>query len=207
MLYSPFFNPISGGWITPYQIIAKNWKLAQAEGRRPKYKDFAEERLKGSKDFLILSRNYSLIQEWTRKVRYPEQSLKEDRQIFGIILAGEVDLKYPITTLPLCIANTDSSLRQGPKHLRNYLVDQIKASERHSPQKALWIVDTMAVMRCIKPKNSYKARLRFLIKAVTPSRQWNPIALEFVNDTYEETSSKMCAREERRESEKQSTPR
>ena len=58
--------------------------------------------------------------------------MKEDRQAFGVVLGEEVNLedafRYPITSVPLNLANPDSTIRQNPKHHScNYLIDISKA--------------------------------------------------------------------------------
>ena len=64
---------------------------------------------------------------------------------------------YPVTSVPLSSAFPYSVLRQIPKHhIPNYLIDVSKACESTHPNEALWIMDTVSVMRVIKVKETYK---------------------------------------------------
>ena len=46
--------------------------------------------------------------------------MKEDRQVFGVMLSEEVNLeeafRYPITSVLLNLAFPDSTIRKNPKH-------------------------------------------------------------------------------------------
>ena len=58
--------------------------------------------------------------------------MKEDRQVFGLMLGKEVNLeevfRYPVTSVPISLTFPDSTLRQNPKHhICNYLIDVSKA--------------------------------------------------------------------------------
>ena len=58
--------------------------------------------------------NTGIVKAKTNKV---VDVMKEDRQAFGILVAKFVNIKeaskFPITSLPLAVANPDGSLRQG----------------------------------------------------------------------------------------------
>ena len=61
-------------------------------------------------------------------------AVKEDREVFGVILGTNTDpseaLKYPITTVPLSIANLDYPLKGASKsNLRNFIVTAREAIE------------------------------------------------------------------------------
>ena len=65
------------------------------------------------------------------KENNPQSSISnEDRQAFGLIVAKSVSLEeafqYPITTIPLAVATSESTLRQSNKaSLRNYLMTNL----------------------------------------------------------------------------------
>ena len=103
--------------------------------------------------------------------------IKEDRQVFGVILGDEIDLsealKYPITSIPLGIGSPDGTLRQSPKNIFwNFLIYQSSAMETQPPFQARWIIDTMTIMRSVKSKKTYA-----LIEIVNPNKHWNPLNL------------------------------
>ena len=84
--------------------------------------------------------------------------LKEAKQAFGVIAAKSVDLhegfSYPITSLPLSIVSTDSSLYQSDKaSFRNYIMKSSDSVSSSLPQIAKWTIDGMAAMRFLKPKS------------------------------------------------------
>lgn len=70
-----------------------------------------------------------------KKKRVPKSVsvLKEERQAFGLLAAKAMNLrdalKYPITSVPLAIANPDSSIKFSEKsELRNALIKKSDAS-------------------------------------------------------------------------------
>ena len=61
----------------------------------------------------------------TKKIRKIVLVMKEDRQVFGVMLGGEVNLeeafRHRVTSVPLSLAFSDLTLRQNLKHHnRNY---------------------------------------------------------------------------------------
>ena len=56
----------------------------------------------------------------TKNIRKAYSVMKEDRQAVGVMLGEEVNLedafRYPITSVPLNLAFSGSTLRQNPKH-------------------------------------------------------------------------------------------
>jgi len=75
-----------------------------------------------------------------RKTKVPKMVtvLKQDRQAFGSLLRKSVSLEeafeYPVTSLPLSIANGDVELRQSGKSiLRTYLIDESQSVVNVSP--------------------------------------------------------------------------
>ena len=85
--------------------------------------------------------------------------IQEDRQGFGWLLCNNTNLhhalQYPITSIPLSLANPDGFLRSAPKNLfRNELIALAKATESKPPENARWIVDNMAVLRYSEAKEN-----------------------------------------------------
>ena len=110
-----------------------------------------------------------------RKTKVPKMVtvLKQDRQAFGSLLSKSVSLEeafeYPVTSLPLSIANGDVELRQSGKSiLRNYLIDESQSVVNVSPKNCRWTIDGMAAMRTLKAKETYKEWITSLLKFVTP---------------------------------------
>ena len=105
--------------------------------------------------------------------------MKEDCHAFGVIAAKAVSpeeaFAYPITSVPLAIANLDNTLRQTEKScFRNMLILEFR----------------MAAVRTIKPKKVYKDWLQKLITFVEPPKDSCPSLVGFINDTYREISIK-----------------
>ena len=85
----------------------------------------------------------------------------------------------------------DGTLRDAPKYLfRNDLISNAKALENLPPENARWIIDNMAAIRCVKPKDTYRAWIKSFLDFVTPYNFYSPIALELVSDTYLEKKRK-----------------
>ena len=52
----------------------------------------------------------------------------------------------------------------------NFLIDQSIAIETKPTFEALWIIDTIAIMRSVKSKKAYKEWFTALIKIVTSNK-------------------------------------
>ena len=69
----------------------------------------------------------------------------------------------------------------------NDLIANAKALENVPPINARWIVDNMAAIRCVKPKDTYRTWIKSFLDFVAPNDLYLPIALELVIpicDTY-----------------------
>ena len=173
-----------------------------------KYLSFVTERLvKGIKGFFepVAKLQIALGIKNKNKTSKAISVTKEDSHAFGVILGKDIDLnealKYPITSTPLSIGNPDGTLLQSRKNtFRNFLIDQSSALETQPTFQSRWIIDTMAIMRGVKSKKTYKKWFTALKKIVTPNEHCNPEYNEFVYDTCRSISSKSCMRTERRES-------
>ena len=130
--------------------------------------------------------------------------IKEDRQAFGLLVSKAGSLTeafaHPITSVPLSIANADSTLRQSEKaSLQRFLVNESQCVKSVPPQNAVWIVDGMAAVRSLKPKPTYRAWMNSLINFITPEVQVNANEVHIVNDSYFEKSVKNETRRKRGE--------
>ena len=123
-----------------------------------------------------------------KKINKAVSALKEDRQAFGLLLGKGADLyesfEFPITTYPLSISTPEGKLR-GAKHLlRNYLISEADAIKDDPIINARWIYDAMAMIRSLKPKETYKHFMANLLRLVTPAQQLSPMSIEIINDIY-----------------------
>ena len=128
--------------------------------------------------------------------------VKEDRQAFGLLVSKAGSLQeaftHPITTVPLSIATADSTLRQSDKAtLQRFLLEESQCIKDMPPKPAVWIVDGTAAVRSLKPKPTYRAWMKSLIKFVTPNDEMNASELHIVNDTYLDKSVKNDTRKKR----------
>ena len=106
--------------------------------------------------------------------------------------------KYPITTIPLAIATTDSCLQHSDKaQLRNFLINESKASLKSVPKGYRWQVDGMAAIRSLKPKDTCETFINILVHFVTPSRVGEPTFVGIINDTFRDKSLKEGTRNKR----------
>jgi len=138
------------------------------------------------------------------KIPAKVSSLKEDRQAFGLLLEKGIDLQqsfqFPLTTFPLSLATPDGNLRQGQKSLlRNYMIDQANAVNDKPSQTARWLFDGMAILRQLKPKETFREFFDSLVKPITPIVMYEPLSIEFINDIYINGSTKSQTREKRGE--------
>ena len=121
-----------------------------------------------------------------------------------MIISNNIDLEvafsYPITDLPLSIANIDGTLRTGQKCLlRNHLITESNAEVETPPHKASWMVDTMSIIRTMKPEKTFKDFFKKLMSIVSPPSSYQPKRLELVNDVYKNRSIKSMTRLKREE--------
>ena len=77
--------------------------------------------------------------------------LKEDKQVFGLLVAKEISPKevysYPLTTLPFALSYPYGKLQRSQKApFRNYLISKSKSTRTKVPTDADWIYDGMAVV-------------------------------------------------------------
>ena len=145
--------------------------------------------------------------EMKKKKRPPKgkSTLKGDLLAVGLIISKSINLEtaflYPITSLPLAIAEPDSTLRSSAKSvLRNFLIDESGALVTNAPKHCDWLVDRMAAVRAVKPRRTYKEWIKALIVYMTPPDDAEPIQFGMINDVYIKESVKSCTRSKRGES-------
>lgn len=131
--------------------------------------------------------------------------LKEDRQAFGLIIAKSISsqeaFQYPITTVPLAVATTDSTLRQSDKaSLRNFLINECNSVSEVPPKNGSWFIDGLAAVCSLQPKRTYREWLRSFLQFTKPPKDSEAIQVGLINDTYKVDSIKGGTRKERGES-------
>ena len=161
----PFANAPACHITTGYEIDHKiiEGLLSAPKLGDEKYKKFVEERLvKGTVDYYKPIKKVSLATGLKKKSKVPKAVtvLKQDRQAFGTLLSRSVSLseafKYPLTAVPLSIATPEGNIRQSPKHtFRNYIVEESKSVTKAAPTNARWLIDGMAALRTVEPKDTY----------------------------------------------------
>ena len=130
--------------------------------------------------------------------------LKEDCQAFGVLIAKAATLEeafdYPLTSVPLSIAETTTDLRSSDKAgFRNHILKESDAVSTVHPIGAKWIVDGMAIVRSAKPESTYLEYFRKLLIIFLPPRYSQPLTVEIIMDNYIEHSAKECTRRKRGE--------
>ena len=93
--------------------------------------------------------------------------------------------------MPLSIATPERRIHQGPKHtFRNFLIDEAKSLTNILPTNARWLIDGMAALPSVKPKETYKQWLSRSLSFIRSSKESNPLSVELVNDRYSANSIK-----------------
>ena len=128
--------------------------------------------------------------------------MKEDRQAFGLIISKAISLEdafmYPITSVPLALATTENGLRQSDKaSFRNFLINTANSEIPEVPKYCTWLVDGMAVVRSMKPKNTYQKFYESLLNFITPDTKYEPKGIVFCSDVYKVRSVKDGCRTDR----------
>ena len=172
------------------------------------FKKFVHERLESNKTgYFDPIKKVKLNNGVEKKKPIPKAVtlLKEDRQAFGLIIGKSVSLqeafKYPITTVPLAVATTESTLRQSDKaSLRNFLITESNSVSEEPPKNCSWFIDGLAAVRSLQPKRTYREWLRNFLQFTKPPKDSEAIQVGLVNDTYKADSIKGGTRKERGES-------
>ena len=138
-----------------------------------------------------------------KRCRKAEDILKEDCQAFRTIIAKALTLdeafQYPITSAPLSIATLGGDLRQSEKaSLRNFLINS-HATTNCIPEKASWLIDSLAAMQSMKFKDTCGEWIESLIRFITPPKLAEHLSVGMVNYTYRELSTKNKTRNQRGE--------
>ncbi len=77
----------------------------------------------------------------------------------------------------------------------NLFIQESEALTATHPKNAAWIFDGMAILRSVKPKNTYREWLLQVLKTVTPDKAVHPKKIEVVFDNYSENSTNIGYRE------------
>ena len=115
--------------------------------------------------------------------------VKEEKQAFGTLVGKATSAReahsYPLTTVPLALSTEDQDLRQGSKSiLRNYMVKEASAMTDQAPIRADWIVDGMAAVQSVFPKDTWGEFADSLYRFCMPPKIVNPSSLMIIMDTY-----------------------
>ena len=140
--------------------------LASNEAGEKQYSEFVQSRLKlkGPDRINFFEKiSKSRIKTGLEKIKKDPKVvniLKEDRQVFGILVGKSTSPKeahsYPLTTIPLALATPKGELRHSAKApLRNFLVDESASLIDKPPPGGLWLIDGMAVVQSLAPKESW----------------------------------------------------
>ena len=134
-----------------------------------RYKSFANECLvTGKVDFFSPIKRVALntgLKKTKRKGKVMS-IIQEDRQGFGWLLSKNANLEVALNIQSLVYP--DGTLRDAPKYLfRNDLISNAKALENLPAENARWIVDNMVAIRCVKPKDTYRAWIKSFLDFVT----------------------------------------
>ena len=121
--------------------------------------------------------------------------LKEDKQVFGLLVAKEISpeevYSYPLPTLPFTLSDPSGKLQQSQKApFRNYLVSESKSTRKEVPRDADWVYDGMAVVRAIPIKSTWKELADTFLEAVTPQENLHPAPIQIPMDTYDDNQTK-----------------
>ena len=143
--------------------------------------------------------------EREKKANKKMNVLKEDRQASGL-LVGKVStpaeaLAYPLTSVPLALADPDKSLKsQNIKSaLQNKLISLAGAAhltfETNSPIN--WFVDCMSALNALEPKPTWKDFADAVLSYCTPNDTLNVRRLSIIFDSYEQSYIKQMMQRKR----------
>lgn len=169
------------------------------------YKKFVSERLvTGKVSFFhpVKKNNINTGIEKKKKNSKKVDILIEEKQAFGVMISKckskEEAFSYPITSLPLSIANPNGTLYSADKaKFRNFLIGS--STHNKCNYDATWIIDLGYAIRQIKPKDTYKEYYNDLLEYVLPGKLLRPSSLVIAVDEYRKYSTKEGERRNRRD--------
>ena len=184
--------------------------LSSAEKGCQCYKDFVRQRLVSKQLSIFASiRKNKLKTGITKpqKTPKPVEVLKEDVQGFGILADHKTTLKeafkYPITTLPLSIAESATDLRgatsSSKSKFRNHILKTINSISYVCPKSAVWIYDAAKFIRCQPPERTYQQFFDKILERMIPPKNVYSLSVHIVLDKYVNNSTKSGARQMRGE--------
>lgn len=131
--------------------------------------------------------------------------MKEDKQAFGL-LVGKVStpseaLQYPLTSVPLALADPDRSLRsQNSKStFRNEIIKMAEAvrSNINDLGTVDWFVDGMLAVNSLKPQPTWKDFADSLLSYCAPKCTLNVRRLSIIFDSYSKSTIKQMTQMKR----------
>ena len=180
--------------------------LLDAEQRgNAQYTKFVKERLVEGKQTIFDTITKVKLKTGNEKKKIVPKAvsvLKEDRQAFGLLIAKSAKLEeafqHPITSLPLSIATPKAELYQSDKAgFRNFIIQESDSSSTIHPLNAKWIIDGMAAVQSVKPKETYEEWFKMLIQFITPPNGSSALSIDIIMDTYLAKSVKEGTRRHR----------
>ena len=114
--------------------------------------------------------------------------MKEDAQGFGVLAEQKVPLydalKYPVTKLPLSIAESETDLRSassGSKSkFRNHILKKTNSVSYVHPKSAVWVYNVGKFIRSQPPESTYQLFFDKILKKMTPPKDADPLAIHLV---------------------------
>lgn len=108
----------------------------------------------------------------------------------------EESLEYPLTTVPLALANPTKDLWQGSKAiLRKLLIEDADAFCEEPVEKSDWFIDGMAaVIIAVKTRDTWKEYANDFLKYCMPKDITKIRKLHIVLDSYRDSSIKQMIR-------------
>ena len=101
-------------------------------------------------------------------------------------------LKYPLTTVPLALAEPNQTLRQQSTKatLRRLFYEKSDSVVKETPGEADWLVDGMAVVAVVPPQEPYKDFVYAISSYCKPKDVTFPKSLTIIFDSYNSSSIK-----------------
>ena len=143
--------------------------------------------------------------EKEKKANKKLDTLKEDRQAFGVLVGKALTpteaLTYPLTSIPLSLADPDRSIRsQSTKStLRNELISLSNAGKLNLETTSTkdWYVDGMLVVNSIEPQPTWKDFADVVLSYCIPKDKLSIRRLSIIFDSYDQSSIKQMTQMKR----------
>ena len=150
-------------------------RRSSSETGNKRYKQFVQEHLVTKQKSIFSKITKEKLNTGLEKPRKPVKQAELLKDVQGLLAEQAVSLeeafKYPITTLPLSIAESTSDLRGATNstksQFRNELIETTNCISYICPENSVWIYDARKTIREVSRRETYQSFFDAILKKMT----------------------------------------